>query len=101
MSLAEMFSAGPLLAGAAAFRRNAKRKGALVDLRPGPHEVVQLCTQGALRPMRQEGSEISRERAFADVDNFVRSPNGAEIEGNPGSPWPEERSASPVWTLTS
>ncbi len=80
---------------------NAKRKGALVDLRPGPHEVVHLHVQGVLRPLRQAGPETSRERAYSDVDNFVRSPTGGEIEGNSGVLWPEERRSSAVWPITS
>ncbi|MCA9527193.1 MAG: hypothetical protein KC549_12965, partial [Myxococcales bacterium] len=34
---------------------NEKRKGALVDLRPGPHEVIQIDRGGKRRPMRQDG----------------------------------------------
>jgi hypothetical protein len=80
---------------------NAKRKGALVDLRPGPHEVIELHVGGLLRPMREVGSETSQERAFSDVDNFVRSPDGLDIEGNPGAPWPQARRSAPVWNLRS
>lgn len=80
---------------------NAKRKGALVDLRPGPHEVVKLHIGGQLRPMRAVGSETSEERGFSDVNNFVRSPDGVEIEGNPGIPWPRDRREASVWPLRS
>lgn len=66
---------------------NASRKGALVDLRPGPHEVVHICTASGLQPMRKQGARVNEERAFADLDNFVRSPNGDEIPGNRGRKW--------------
>ena len=80
---------------------NAKRKGALVDLRPGPHEVIQLHVGGELRPMRLRGEESSQERGYADMDNFVRSPGGEEIGGNRGVAWPDERREAPVWPLRS
>lgn len=67
---------------------NTKRKGALVDLRAGPHEVVALKVGGGLVPMRRCDGRVNGERAFADVDNFVRSPDGREIPGNRGSAWP-------------
>lgn len=63
------------------------RKGALVDLRPGPHEVVDLLVEGQRRPFRREGEAVSRERAFADQDNFVRAADGREIPGNGGEAW--------------
>lgn len=66
---------------------NASRKGALVDLRPGPHEVVHLRSAGALTPMRQWGERVNEERAFADQNNFVVSPNHDEIPGNRGRAW--------------
>ncbi len=67
---------------------DARRKGALVDLRPGPHEVVSVPHKGALRPMRQDGAVVNAERAFADAGNFVVAADGREIEGNRGAPWP-------------
>ena len=67
---------------------NAHRKGALVDLRPGPHEVIQLRRSGQLEPMRQRGGEVNQERAFADQDNFVTSADGGQIEDNRGQAWP-------------
>jgi hypothetical protein len=68
---------------------NPKRKGALVDLRCGPHEVVQVVdSDGNRRPMRQEGDRVNRERAFCDMDNFVRAPDGSSIPGNEGALWP-------------
>jgi len=64
---------------------NARRKGALVDLRPGPSEVVSLRRDGRLAPFRDTSGQ---ERAFADQDNFVRHPDGTEIPGNRGRAWP-------------
>lgn len=66
---------------------NAARKGALVDLRPGPHEVVQIEIDGKRRPMRQDGDQVNRERAYGDVGNFIVGPEGRAIEGNAGAPW--------------
>jgi hypothetical protein len=66
---------------------NAARRGALVDLRPGPHEVVHLRRAGTLGPLRREGERVNEERAFSDVGNFVTDPDGREIEGNRGTPW--------------
>ncbi len=71
---------------------NARRKGALVDLRPGPHEVVQIDRHG-LKPMRRRGNKVNAERAYGDVGNFLTAPDGAGIPGNEGEPWPEEGSA--------
>jgi hypothetical protein len=76
---------------------SAKRKGALVDLRPAPHEVVTLVIGGRHRPMRRLAGRHNQERAFADQGNFVRGPDGAHIPGNPGSAWPRAISDSPVW----
>lgn len=76
---------------------SAKRKGALVDLRPAPHEVVTLMVGGRLRPMRRVAGRANQERAFADQGNFVRGPDGSHIPGNPGSAWPQSISDSPVW----
>ncbi len=73
---------------------NAKRKGALVDLRPGPHEVVRVERGGELRPMRQRGDAVNEERAFGDQGNFVTDPTGAPIPGNEGSAWED---GEPVW----
>jgi len=75
---------------------NAKRKGALVDLRPGPHEVITLCEGGARRPMRSRDGQRSSERAFFDQGNFVCADDGTEIPGNRGEPWPWRDEA--VWS---
>ncbi len=72
---------------------NPKRKGALVDLRPGPHEVIMLDREG-LVPMRQQGQRINEARAFDDVGNFVTAPDGTPIPGNAGAPWSGEAT---VW----
>ena len=66
---------------------NAARKGALVDLRPAPHEVVALEIGGKRVPMRQDGERINQERAFGDQGNFIVDPEGQAIEGNAGAPW--------------
>lgn len=76
---------------------NAARKGALVDLRPAPHEVVALARHGRLERMRARDGKHSRERAFADLDNFVRDGDGVDIPGNTGEPWPEAWRGEPVW----
>jgi hypothetical protein len=68
---------------------NPAQKGALVDLRLGPHEAVALRLDGALAPMRAHEGTLNRERAFGDVGNFVTDPSGADIPGNRGSVWPE------------
>ncbi len=68
---------------------NAAQKGALVDLRMGPHEAVALRVDGALVPMRRHEGAVNAERAFGDVGNFVTDPGGADIPGNRGSAWPE------------
>ncbi len=71
---------------------SAKRKGALVDLRFGPHEAVKVETARGCVPMRSGGS---CERAFGDLGNFVTAPDGREITGNRGEAWTgRER---PVW----
>jgi hypothetical protein len=76
---------------------NAKRKGALVDLRPGPHEVVTLRRGGGLEPMRQREGVVNRERAFYDQGNFVTDPDGQEIPGNRGEAWPEAWRGEALW----
>lgn len=83
---------------------NAKKKGALVDLRAGPHEVVGIVRGGKLEPMRLRDGLINDERAYGDVGNFAVEPpregeGGAprEIEGNRGSPWPRTLAEAQVW----
>ena len=77
---------------------NAQRKGALVDLRAGPHEVVMVRSGGRFVPFRKRGGRVNNERAFADVGNFVTAPDGREIPGNRGSAWPSEWADAQVWT---
>lgn len=69
---------------------NPARKGALVDLRPAPHEVVALERGAGPEPFRAAGST---ERAFAEVGNFVLGADGTAIPGNVGSGWPERHKA--------
>jgi hypothetical protein len=76
---------------------NAARKGALVDLRAAPHEVVSIVDGGRIQPMRSRAGKQNRERAFADVDNFVRDQAGIDIPGNRGEPWPADWRAQAVW----
>ena len=73
---------------------NASRKGALVDLRPGPHEIIGLRRNGRVEPFR---ASKSRERAYADVNNFVTAPDGSAIPGNTGEPWPESEALAELW----
>jgi len=77
---------------------NAARKGALVDLRTGPHEVVQVCVNSKLVPMRKQAGRVNAERAFGDVGNFVTDPNGTQIPGNTGSDWPKQLREAAVWS---
>ncbi|MEZ4475096.1 MAG: hypothetical protein R3F60_30755 [bacterium] len=74
---------------------NEKRKGALVDLRPGPHDVIQIERGGKRRPMRQEGKATNGERAYGDQGGLATDPDGQAIPGNEGRPWPG--SDQPVW----
>ncbi|MCO4760102.1 MAG: hypothetical protein KC502_01250 [Myxococcales bacterium] len=76
---------------------NAARKGALVDLRAAPHEVVKVRVGGQLSGFRQRGDRTSTERAFSDVGNFVTAGDGTEIPGNRGEAWPDAWKDGPVW----
>ncbi|MEZ4269735.1 MAG: hypothetical protein R3F39_25530 [Myxococcota bacterium] len=76
---------------------NAAQKGALVDLRVGPHDVMTIRRDGKLRPFRQRNGHTSTERAFADVGNLVTAPDGQEIPGNAGEPWPAIWRREQVW----
>ncbi len=76
---------------------NAKRKGALVDLRPGPHEVIKIRRAGRFVPFRSRSGKLNEERAFAAAGNFVVDPNGREIPGNRGAPWPSAWADDAVW----
>lgn len=77
-----------------------ERKGALVDLRPGPHEVVGIVGAGDAppgRPMRARDGRVNTERAFGDVGNFVTDPEGRGIPGNRGAAWPRAWADAAVW----
>ncbi len=76
---------------------NRERRGALVDLRAGPHEVVSVRVAGALTPMRRDGVRVNQERAFGDVGNFAVGDDGREIPGNRGARWPGELARRVVW----
>ncbi|HND34693.1 MAG TPA: hypothetical protein PLA94_32040, partial [Myxococcota bacterium] len=76
---------------------SADRKGALVDLRPGPHEVVDLLVEGRRRPLRQRDGRTNSERAFGDQNNFVTDAEGREIPGNRGSAWPHTWAMEQPW----
>lgn len=76
---------------------NPARKGALVDLRPGPHEVIQIKQGQSFKPMRKLGQRTNEERAFGSLNNFITDANGQHIPGNIGTPWPEEHTQAPVW----
>lgn len=73
---------------------NPARKGALVDLRPGPADVIRVERKGeGLVAFR--GGVSAPERAFGDVGNFVVAPDGAEVPSN-RTPAPPRRS-EPLW----
>jgi hypothetical protein len=76
-----------------------QRKGALVDLRPGPHEVVAVRRGTAIDPLRHHGGQVNTERAFGDVGNFATDPEGREIPGNRGTVWPAHLADAPVWPV--
>jgi hypothetical protein len=80
---------------------NASRKGALVDLRPGPHEIVRIAHGMGLSPMRRREGRVNTERAFSDAGNFVVSPDGRAIPGNRGSEWPAAWRSEYVWPEAS
>lgn len=67
---------------------SAARKGSLVDLRCGPHQVVSLKGSNGFSPFRQRGEALNQERAYGEVGNMLTDPEGVGIVGNEGSPWP-------------
>ncbi|NCG19510.1 MAG: hypothetical protein GWP91_10930, partial [Rhodobacterales bacterium] len=67
---------------------NPKRKGALVDLRLGPHEAVFIRKQGVITPFRKRDDQVSEARAFAEIGNFVVDSHGKGVPGNEGTDWP-------------
>ncbi|MCP4803940.1 MAG: hypothetical protein GY913_14605 [Proteobacteria bacterium] len=76
---------------------DASRKGALVDLRCGPHEVVAVRSDDQLTPLRDRDGRRNGERAYADVGNFITDPDGRGIPGNAGSAWPRAWAEEPLW----
>ena len=76
---------------------NRQQKGALVDLRAGPDEVVSLRIDRKNEPMRRRDGRVNGERAFGDVGNFVQDAEGREILGNRGSPWPQAWATEVPW----
>jgi len=80
---------------------NAKRKGVLVDLRAGPHELVTVRRGRSLAPLRSREGRTSQERAFHAADNFVRDADGKEIAGNRGAPWPTQWANEVVWPAST
>jgi len=76
---------------------NAARKGALVDLRFGPHECILVDSGEGYHPMRKDGDQINDERAFHDQENFVCAPDGRGIPGNRGKAWPIEHAQKALW----
>ena len=78
---------------------NHARKGALVDLRPGPHEVISIVQNGTAVPMRHNQDATNTERAFADQHNFVTGQNGKDIPGNKGAKWPESKANAILWSV--
>ncbi len=79
---------------------NPKRKGALVDLRAAPHEVVRLARGGRFDRFRDRDGRTNQERAFGDQENFVTGTQGQEIAGNRGEAWPEAWAQAPVFPGT-
>ena len=80
---------------------NQSRKGALVDLRSGPHQIVALDVEdsGQFSPMRHSDEQCNQERAYSDLANFLTDLDGTEIEGNRGEPWPD--SDQVLWSTQS
>ncbi len=76
---------------------NEAKKGALVDLRPGPHDIIKIYRDGGLEPFRQEGARVCYERAYADQNNFAKGAEGQDIPGNQGTPWPDRWRERPVF----
>lgn len=76
---------------------NEKRKGKLVDLRPGPHDIVEIDRGENKEPMRKRDGRINEERAFSDLDNFAISASGREIPGNRGALWPDAWRKETLW----
>ncbi|MFT5584367.1 MAG: hypothetical protein ACI9VR_001952 [Cognaticolwellia sp.] len=78
---------------------NPARKGALVDLRCAPHDVVATRSGASLKAMRKREGRVNAERAFGEVGNFVVDAQGKEIPGNRGSAWPRAWAEELVWPV--
>ena len=79
---------------------NPARKGALVNLRCGPHEVVaQRDDSGIWAVLRQREGRVNEERAFSDAGNLVVDASGEGIPGNAGTPWPRAWSGEVLWSV--
>ncbi len=80
---------------------NVKKKGALVDLRSGPHQLVSVYQGQGFKAMRvaKQGEKMvyNEERAFADFADFVTSPDGTEILYNAGHAWDAGLSQMKLW----
>jgi len=77
---------------------NPAERAPLVGLRPGPHQVVRVGHGGELVRMRQRADRLNNERAFGDVGNFATDPDGRDIPGNRGTPWPDDWRREAVWS---
>ena len=77
---------------------NANRKGALVDLRCGPHQLISIEDEnGSFTPMRSNNGQFNQERAFFDQGNFARSVDDQPIPGNQGEQWEPSLAKSKLW----
>jgi hypothetical protein len=51
-----------------------------------------------MRQIKQgENLILNHERAFAEIGNFVKDPNGVEIEDNLGQAWDAKESQRKLW----
>jgi hypothetical protein len=76
---------------------NPKRKGALVELRRGPHDRVFIKMSENWQPMRKHEGQFNTERAFGEQGNYARSPNNTPIHENEGQKWPTHLSEQRLW----
>ena len=71
-----------------------------MDLRPGPHEVMQVRRNGRLEAMRRREGRVNAQRAYDDAGNFITAPDGREIPGNRGSAWPQQWREEILWPMS-
>ena len=76
---------------------NPRRKGALVDLRPAPHDVVSIHDGTRVRPFRKSRGERARSGRSLIRATSCAVPDGEHIPGNPGSAWPRALADAAVW----